>query len=246
MEAPRARAWPQGPRFPAPPLPHTQLPLRPGEGQGPLTLLPQSGRRLGRSLQQLLTTPGVAVQVSHGLAPHSIRGCPQKGPGEERGTGPGRVHLRCWHPPGRSVPPRNSSQGPAASQLRTEGREGRAPAEAASPCTSHGSSLVAMVTSAQANSISRGHAHAQQTGIRGHSSQLSGGGAGGRGLKPPLPPGVSHHSLTGEQCDGRTSLHVPVMRRPAEQSCPPAFGGGGGGPLLGRRKQMGAQGNFIP
>lgn len=166
---------------------HTQPPSCPGKGQGRSwrsiswgsPCYPQRRRRLGQALQQPLIAS----------APNNIKDAPT------RAQGKGGAHGWQSPPCAARCLPRNSSQGPAASQLRTEGRDRQGPQPLAG--TTHGSSLTATVTSAQGNSISRGHAHTQHRLAFGAQLPASAVlGAGGRWLEPPLPPWVSHHSLT--------------------------------------------------
>lgn len=198
---------------------HTQPPSCLGKGQGRSwrsiswgsPCYPQRRRRLGQALQQPLIAS----------APENIKDAPT------RGQGKGGAHSRPAESTLRAARclPRNSSQGPAASQLRTEGRDRQDPQPLAG--TTHGSSLTAMVTSVQGKSISRGHAHTQHRLAFGAQLPASAVlGAGGRWLEPPLPPWVSHHGLTARwaHLSARLQSSPGQQNRDAPRPPPPVGG----------------------
>lgn len=212
----RPPAWGRGRAAPGPASPraHPATP-RGGGGWARLSSSPSS--------PPLLTTPRR----------------PPQGPRGREGHTAGRVHPALLAPAQRL--PRNSSRGPTASQLRTEERDRQGPQPLT--CTTHGSSLAAMVTSAQVACP-----YPTQTGIRGPSSQpqrcwgLVGGGSSLLCL-------LGFHISASQNSVMGASLHVssPAQASRTEMPAPPPPDPRpvGGGPLL-RRKQMGAQGHFIP
>lgn len=159
---------------------------------------------------------------------------PDKGPEAERERRVGaECILHCWHPRSSLAAPSlgRSSQGPAASKLRTKGRGRRGhhsqkpaspmpPLMAAEPyvprCQSAlwwpWSPLPRATASAGAIPIPKINWH---SGAQLQASACR--GPVGGGLKPPLPPWVSHHSLTGELGDKNLPPRLPLS--PGHRAC---------------------------